>query len=62
MSEYISVGWCVVDDKQMKPIRTPKRKQWYGQPSPTPAKIYVSESVAKRYGIPKEVFIKAEHE
>ena len=61
MSRYISVGWCVVSD-DMKPVRTPKRKQWYGQPSPTPAKIYVSESVAKRYGQPKEVFIKVENE
>lgn len=56
-NNYISVGWCVVDDDR-KPIRTTVKSQWWGQPSPRPAKIYVSESVAKRYGEAKEVFIK----
>ena len=59
--KYVSVGWCVVGDDN-KPIRKPKKAQWFGQPSPTPAKIYTSKSVASRYGEAREVFIEEEME
>jgi hypothetical protein len=57
MSRYFSIGWVALNEEG-EPTRTQPNKQWWGQPSLNAPRVYKSESSAKRYGYPKEVFIK----
>ena len=56
--KLVSVGWVALDDSG-KVLQPMKREQWYNK-APTKAvrKLYETEGVAKRYGTPKECFIK----
>lgn len=58
--EYIIVGYAIAGDNGT-PQRTMQQKNWYDENrSATPAKIYKTEKVAARYGIPIAVYIKQE--
>lgn len=54
----ISIGWVALDENGN--VNQPMtRKQWSTiGPTPSVRKLYKTEAVAKRYGTPKECFIK----
>jgi hypothetical protein len=57
---YEKIGY-IAAGASGRPVRKEVMKRWYDKkPSATPTKIYVSESVANRYGKAVAVYIKHE--
>lgn len=54
----ISVGWVALDNTG-NVLQPTKPKQWYNDSRTNSVrKLYKTEAVARRYGTPKEVFMK----
>ena len=56
MAKYICIGWVALNEEG-SPVLTKPKEQWWGQPSLNAPRVYKTESIAKRYGTPKKVFI-----